>query len=202
MFCPSCGSEEKSVNQFCRACGSNLSIVRNLLEKPDNITQSAAAAREEIGRAFAQKIRQTNDAVEMKIVAEDVLPQIEKFLESPEERRLRRMRVGTLISCIGLGAAIAFSLIGTFVDKELFIMAGMGLVCLCIGLSFVVNGLIFTLPKKILADKSDEGEMQRQLEFEQVKTNELILPESNQVFTSVVENTTQHLQEKQPVMRK
>lgn len=202
MFCPSCGSEEKSVNQFCRACGSNLSIVRSLLEKPDNITQSAVMAREEIGRAFAQKIRQTNDAVEMKIVAEDVLPEIEKFLESPEEKRLRRIRTGSIISFVGLGAAIAFSLIGTFVDKELFIMAGMGLVCLCIGLSFVVNGLIFTLPKKILADKSDEGEMQRQLEFEQVKTNELILPESNQVFTSVVENTTQHLQEKQPVMRK
>ena len=202
MFCPSCGSEEKSVTQFCRACGSNLNVVRNLLEKPDNITQSAAAARDEIGRAFAQKIRQTNDAVEMKIVAEDVLPQIEKFLESPEEKRLRRIRTGSIISFVGLGAAIAFSLIGTFVDKELFIMAGMGLVCLCIGLSFVVNGLIFTLPKKILADKSDEGKTQRQLEFEQVKTNELILPASNQVFTSVVENTTQHLHEKQPVLRK
>ena len=205
MFCPSCGSEEKSVNQFCRACGSNLSIVRNLLEKPDNITQSAVMAREEIGRAFAQKIRQTNDAVEMKIVAEDVLPQIEKFLESPEERRLRRMRVGTLISCIGLGVAIALSLIGGLIrgkEEEMFFLVGMGVITFFIGLGFIINGILLSVPKKIIADKSDEGEMQRQLEFEQVKTNELILPESNQVFTSVVENTTQHLQEKQPVMRK
>lgn len=202
MFCPSCGVEERSSNQFCRACGSNLSIVRSALEKPDNITQSAVMARDEIGRAFAQKIRVTNDAVEMKIVAEDVLPQIEKFLESPEERRLRRVRVGSIISFIGLGAAIAFSIIASIMDKDLLIVAGMGVVTLFIGLSFIVNGLLFTMPRKIIADKSSEGESQRQLDFNQVETNELILPESNQVYTSVVEDTTRHLKEKQPISRK
>lgn len=201
MFCPSCGMEERFSNQFCRACGSNLRIVRSILAKPDSITASAATARDEIGRAVAQRIRQASSADELSKIAEDGLPYIEKFLESPEERRLRRIRVGSLISFIGLGAVIAFSLIGTFVEKDLFIVAAVGFVAFCIGLSFIVNGLLFTAPKKILADNSSEGENQRQLDYIDPQTNELILPESNQVFTSVIEETTQHLKEKQPVSR-
>ncbi len=201
MFCPSCGMEERFSNQFCRACGSNLRIVRSILEKPDSITASAATARDEIGRAVAQRIRQANSAEELSKIAEDGLPYIEKFLESPEERRLRRVRVGSLISFIGLGAAIAFSIIGIFVEKDLVIVAGAGFVAFCIGLSFIVNGLLFTIPKKILSDNSFEGENQRQLDYIDPQTNELILPESNQVFTSVIEETTQHLKEKQPVSR-
>lgn len=93
MFCPSCGSNEQT-SQFCRACGTDLRTVRTSLERPDSITASAVSAREDIGRAVAEKIRQVEDAHELKKVAEDVLPQIEKFLESPDEKRLRRMREG------------------------------------------------------------------------------------------------------------
>ena len=35
MYCPSCGSEERQLSQFCRACGTDLRIVRNSLESPD-----------------------------------------------------------------------------------------------------------------------------------------------------------------------
>lgn len=201
MFCPSCGSEERFSTQFCRACGSNLKLVRSVLEKPDAITASAAHARDEIGRAIAQKIRETHGAGELNKIAEDGLPYIEKFLESPEERRLRRIRTGSIISFIGLGAAIAFSIIGSIKDDELLVLAGMGVVTLFIGLSFIVNGLLFTIPKKILADKSSEGEKQRELDQISADTNELILPESAHTFTSVVEETTQHLKEKQPIKR-
>jgi hypothetical protein len=199
MFCPSCGMEERFSNQFCRACGSNLRIVRSILEKPDSITASAANARDEVGRAFAQKIRQTQDAVEMKIVAEDVLPQIEKFLESPEERRLRRIRVGSIISFIGLGAAIAFGVMSAIAREEEFLVAtALGFVAFCIGLSFIVNGLLFTIPPKVLIDHKVEGDNQRQLDYLDPSTNELILPEASQHhFSSVIENTTQHLKEKE-----
>ncbi len=60
MFCPSCGMEERFSNQFCRACGTDLRAVRLQLEKPANITQSAAMARDEVGRAIAAKVRKTN----------------------------------------------------------------------------------------------------------------------------------------------
>jgi len=105
MFCPSCGSEERQASQYCRACGTDLRPVRMTLERPDSITASAITAREEIGRAVAQQIRQVENAKDLKKVAEDVLPQIEKFLESPEEKRLRRMRAGVIVSSIGVGIA-------------------------------------------------------------------------------------------------
>lgn len=203
MFCPSCGSEERQHNQFCRACGTDLRTVRNVLERPDNITASAVSARDEIGRAIAAKIRETTSARELEKVAEDVLPQIEKFLESPAEKRLRRMRNGTIIASVGFGVAIAFSLLSMFVnEKDIFLLAGMGIVTFCIGLSFILNGLLFSMPKKTLADKSTDAQHQRELDVTQAETNELLLPETNNVFTSVTEHTTRHLNDKQPIPRR
>jgi hypothetical protein len=199
MFCPGCGLEETHANQFCRACGTDLRSLRVALEKPDNITASAVSARDEIGRAIAAKIRETESAKELSIVVEDVLPEIEKFLESPEAKRMRRIRTGTIISSIGSGAAIAFTLISIVTKEDMFILAGLGVVTFFIGLSFFINGLLFTVPKKTLSDKSPDAEKQRELDAQ--TTSELVLPESKQVFTSVTEHTTQHLKEKQPIPR-
>src|SRR5215470_3510166 len=106
MFCPSCGSEERQASQFCRACGTDLRPVRISLERPDAITASAVSAREEIGRAIAEQIRAMEGSRDLKRVAEDVLPRIEKFLESPAQKRLRRMRAGTIIGSAGLGVVL------------------------------------------------------------------------------------------------
>ena len=76
MYCPSCGSEERQLSQFCRACGTDLRVVRMSLERPDTITASAISAREQIGRAVAEKIRETQTARDLHRVAEDVLPEI------------------------------------------------------------------------------------------------------------------------------
>jgi len=210
MFCPSCGFADNQSNQFCRACGANLSLVRSALAKPDNITQSAISAREEIGRAVAAKIRETDSVGKLQKVAEDVLPEIEKFLESPEEKRLRRVRTGTIITCVGLGAAIAFSIIAALGDKDLAVLAGLGFVTFLIGLGFVINGLLFTVPKKTLSDKSSEAEKQREIDTNfnlptnqlDANTNDLSLPEPKNQFSSVTEETTKHLKEKIPVERR
>src|SRR3989442_6895336 len=103
MFCPSCGSEERQASQFGRACGTDLRSVRVSLERPDSVTASAVSAREEIGRAVAPKIHEVEDTRDLKRVAEDVLPKIEKFLESYGEQRLRRMRAGVVVSSIWSG---------------------------------------------------------------------------------------------------
>ncbi len=197
MFCPSCGLEESQQNQFCRACGADLRNVRFALEKPDNITASAVSAREEIGRAVAAKIRETQSAYELKKVAEDVLPQIEKFLESPAEKRLRRMRTGTIISSIGLGAALMFLLLVSN-GADALIMVGLGLITFLIGFGFVLNGLLFTVPRKSLPDNYDDAESQRELD---ANTRDLVLPESNQIFSSVTEPTTRHLNERPAMPR-
>ncbi len=202
MFCPSCGLEGEQSNQFCRACGTNLRPVRSALETPDNITASAISAREEIGRAIALRIQETKSAKELATVVEDVLPEIEKFLESPEEKRLRRLRKGMMVSSIGVGAAIAFSIAAVLMgDAGIFIVAGMGLVTLFIGLGLILNTLLFTVPKKSVSDKSIDATSQREIDTES-QTNELALPESNDIFSSVTEHTTQHLKEKQPVSRR
>ena len=202
MFCPDCGIEERQANQFCRACGTDLRRVRLAVSSPDSITASAGSARDEIGRAIADKIRETQGAYELKKVAEDVLPEIEKFLESPEENRMRRMRVGMLLSCIGLGAAIGITLVSMVMkDSDVIFMAALGLVTFFLGLGFILNGVFLTVPKKGLADRSSDADSQRRLDGITGTTNDLKLPEPASLFSSVTENTTQHLTEKQPVRR-
>src|SRR5437763_11257598 len=146
MFCPSCGSEERQASQYCRACGTDLRSVRVSLERPDSITASAISAREEIGRAVAQKIREVEDTRDLKRVAEDVLPQIEKFLESPEAKRLRRMRAGVVVAATGLGATLLATLLLTVIGAShdpdaipmLAFFCGLGVVCFAIGLGLVL----------------------------------------------------------------
>ena len=149
MYCPSCGSEERQLSQFCRACGTDLRVVRNSLENPDAITQSAISAREQIGMAVADKIRQMSTAKDLKKVAEDVLPHFEKFLESPEEKRLRRIRSGVITAAIGLGASLVVFIMA--MDKiDLIPFITPALVTFLVGIGVIINGLLFTVPKKNL----------------------------------------------------
>ena len=202
MFCPSCGSEERQPNQFCRACGTDLRNVRFVLERPDKITASAASARDEIGQAIAEKIRELGSARDLKRVAEDVLPQIEKFLESPEQRRLRRFRAGVILSSIGIGITL-MSILASLAEKDILFVAGAGIIVFFIGLAFLINGLLFTIPSKNVADNSLEASKQRELEqsatvFE-TNINEFLKPgeEPPPLFSSVTEHTTHQLTDRQ-----
>ena len=205
MFCPECGIEERQSNQFCRACGTDLRRVRVAFEMPDSVTASAASAREEIGRAIASKIRDTQSAEELSVVAEDVLPEIEKFLESPEEKRLRRMRMGMLLSSIGLGAAIGITFVSAFMgDRDVIFLAALGVVAFFLGLGFILNGVLLTVPKKQMPDRSFDADSQRQLDGLHAETNELSLPQpaAPSSFYSVTEQTTRHLKESEAAIDK
>jgi hypothetical protein len=207
MYCPSCGSEERQLSQFCRACGTDLRIVRNSLENPDAVTQSAISAREHIGMAVADKIRQMSTAKELERVAEDVLPHFEKFLESPEEKRLRRIRSGIITSAIGLGATIILLVMAT--DKpDILPFITPALITFLVGVGVIVNGLIFTVPRKSLPGDVydalsqkvlDSGANMNRIPYEVPAaaslpanlTNELApSPRSQQ---SITEHTTHHL---------
>jgi hypothetical protein len=163
MYCPSCGSEERQLSQFCRACGTDLRIVRNSLENPDAVTQSAVSAREHIGMAVADKIRQMSTAKELERVAEDVLPHFEKFLESPEEKRLRRIRSGIITSAIGLGATIVVFIMA--MDKpEILPYITPALITFLVGIGVIVNGLVFTVPRKSLPGDAYDALSQKVLD--------------------------------------
>lgn len=203
MYCPSCGSEERQLSQFCRACGTDLRVVRSSLENPDAITQSAISAREHIGMAVADKIRQMKSAKDLEKIAEDVLPQFEKFLESPEERRLRRIRAGVVTAMIGLGATIITFLMA--LDKgDIFPFITPALVTFLVGIGIVINGLLFTLPRKQLPGNAYDALSQNMLDSAMNRppyeaplaapnlTNEL-LPAAKTPTPSITEHTTHHL---------
>jgi hypothetical protein len=209
MYCPSCGSEERQLSQFCRACGTDLRIVRNSLENPDAVTQSAVSAREHIGMAVADKIRQMSTAKELERVAEDVLPHFEKFLESPEEKRLRRIRAGIVTAAIGLGATIILLVMA--MDKgDILPFVTPALITFLVGIGVIVNGLIFTVPNKSLPGDAydalsqkvlDSGANMNRLPYEAPAaaslpagtnlTNELAPSQRSQ--PSITEHTTHHL---------
>ncbi len=203
MYCPTCGSEERQLSQYCRACGTDLRVVRQGLESPDTITASAVSAREQISRAIADRIRQTQTTKELEHVAEDVLPQLEKFLESPEEKRLRRVRAGVITALVGLAASLAIFL-ASLEAHDLIPFIALGLVVFFVGVGVVINGLAFTIPRKSLADRSGEARSQKELEARlqgTVNPNQLpgavtndLLPANQMVGrASVTEHTTHHL---------
>jgi len=200
MYCPTCGSEERQLSQYCRACGTDLRVVRRGLEQPDTITASAVSAREQISRAMAEKIRQMESSNDLKRVAEDVLPQIEKFLESPEEKRLRRVRAGVITAAAGLGAALlVFLIVASHQAFDLIPFIALGAIAFFVGLGMVINGLVFTIPRKTLADRSDDAESQRRLEATgtgqqlSASTNDLTSGDRIAPRSSVTEHTTHQL---------
>jgi hypothetical protein len=176
--------------------------VRITLERPDAITESAVSARDQIGRAIADKIRMTESAAELKTVAEEVLPEIEKFLESPAERRLRRLRAGMIMTFIGVGAALG-GILASMVEEDLFVLVIPGMIMFFIGLGVMLNGLMFTLPRNQLANHSDDILRQKALNsgtkaafrppalIPEAPTNEL--DSGNRALPSVTEHTTHHL---------
>jgi hypothetical protein len=202
MYCPSCGSEERQLSQFCRACGTDLRIVRNSLENPDAITQSAVTAREHIGMAVADKIRQMSSAKDLEKVAEDILPPFEKFLESPEEKRLRRIRAGVITAAIGLGASVVMLFMA--LDKgDLLPYVTPAFITFLVGLGMVINGMMFTVPRKKLPGNADDALSQKMLDSRVNRpayeapapanlTNELA-PALKPQGTSITEHTTHHL---------
>jgi hypothetical protein len=197
MFCPNCGAEERNPGQFCRGCGRELQAVRIMLERSDSITDSAITARQEISRALAARIRELRTGDDLKQVVEDVLPQIEKFLESPEERRLRTLRNGIITSAIGLAITVAFvlmSLLSYNRNKDLefigAILGGGGFVLLLIGLSIIINARWFTVPHKEVGPPKPHT---KQIEAPEIVTDRELRLDAPSNFPSVTEGTTRQL---------
>lgn len=189
MFCPSCGSDQSG--QYCRSCGADLRSVRMALDNPAAVTAPLASAREEIARAVADKIRELKCAKELSKVVEEVLPELESFLEPPEEKRLRRLRRGTITSAIGLAAGLSFTIFGTIIKEEGFIFLGcLGFVFLLIGLGVILNGWHFTV-----AQKAEPGPLPDAVQKILRTPAPSSLIQDNSVANSVTEHTTYQLPE-------
>jgi hypothetical protein len=134
-------------------------------------------------------------------VAEDVLPQIEKFLESPEEKRLRRVRAGVVTAAIGVGATLLIFLL-SLGSHDLVPFMALGVITFLIGLGMVINGLAFTVPNKKLATAGETAPSPNELETRSPNPVPLPLPSptTNELLTaqpSVTEHTTHQLRTNQ-----
>ena len=142
MFCAACGAEDRTRSQFCRSCGAELHAVRAAMENPEPLTRAGAAAREEIGRAIAAKIEEIHNASDLRRVVQDVLPRVEKFLESAVDRRLRHIREGIITSSVGVGVILFFLLISVITGTpEVMIAGGAGIIVLAIGLGILLSAM-------------------------------------------------------------
>src|SRR6185436_9783609 len=109
------------------------------------------------------------------------------------------MRVGTIISTVGLGTTfgmLIMSLAAQAADKEGFRLAsGLGVACFFIGLGFIINALLFTRPRKDVSDHSADARAQSaidtgygQAQLRSPTTSNLAPPAE-----SVTEHTALHL---------
>jgi hypothetical protein len=173
------------------------------LERPDSITASAISAREEIGRAVAEKIRAMEDPRYMRRFTQYVLPKIDKFLESHEEKRLRRLRSGVVTALIGLAVGIPAGLLLPYAPKNDFVIflgyiLVFSAVAFATGLGLLINGLLFSRPRKGVEDHSAAARMQNLLDEEYLPPSFRSQPTSNlaRSANSVTEHTTHHLNER------
>ncbi len=197
MFCPTCGVRETSSGQFCRACGSDLRMLRVLMQRPDKITETALAARDEIGRSIAHKVREMQTMNDLAEFTDSVLPQIERFLESPAERRMRRMRAGMVVGSIGVSCMLAFGIAAAVADQILLVPAALSSIVFFIGLGIFLNGYTLTEVPMAVPDSSDLGLSQKIIDEKVQTTDDLKLPaetaEEAFAIGSVVEPTTRQL---------
>jgi hypothetical protein len=200
MFCPNCGLKEERTVQFCRTCGTDLGAVRDTLERPNSVAASAVAAREEIARAAAAKIK---DGQWWQVGA--IVPEVEKLFESPadrrlrliradEEQRLRRIRAGVVTAASGLGAVLLFLLLSLAKSDALFLI-GPSLLVLLVGLGIVINGMVFTVPKKSAPKHPPDGHQTDRLELPSkvAMVEEVLSSAEPSLPPSVAEQTTRHL---------
>jgi hypothetical protein len=200
MYCPNCGTKGDIETQFCRACGEDLRAAGTAAETSEDRLLSA---KERIGRAFANRIEAVSSAKELGKVSKDVLPKIESFFETPEEKRLKRIRVGSVVSFVGLGVAIGFLIAALFGDPEIIVMSAMGFVVFFVGLSLVINGMFFTIPKQMTSGAETPADLYKELPELERNTNELLSPApADREFFSVTDNTTRTLDDKIPLSKK
>ena len=205
MFCPACGLNEERAVQFCRVCGADLRAVRETLGQTDTPEPSVTAAREEVARAIAARIKEGqwwqvgSLAPEAQKLFESPRDRRERLRRQDEEQRLARLRGGTITAAVGLGLIMLFQLLRVL-DNRAVILVGPSILVLMIGLGVIVNGLLFTMPKS--STSLDAAPDNAPPSLNDNTTSELDAPRAELdaatpsfIPTSVTEHTTRHLRD-------
>ena len=120
---------------------------------------------------------------------------------------MRRVRAGMIVAASGVGGSLLGLLMAVFSNVPDadggWIVLGVGLTAFAIGLALVLNGVLFTKPRKGIEDHSDDARLQNLLDAgnatPQLKSGGEGAPTfraettSNLSVASVTEHTTHHL---------
>jgi hypothetical protein len=163
------------------------------------------SAKEQAVRALMRKIEQADPRAQT-IWGEAILPklvkELRKLTRTPEEVREKYIRIGMVITGVGVGAMIFLYLAAealvssTLLPDELAPILRVtwvkGFMPVLAGLMMILYGLIYGRVAQRWQRKSTVVE----LEIE--RSGDELLPNRNVTFGSVTEHTTQHLEAAEP----
>lgn len=179
MNCPKCAQENPEGTRFCRKCGATLDYI-DPARANTNIVNSRMdelpISRERVARTLLNRIEsydpKTADNSSLTRIfgvgpANDVHHLIEvlnQLLETPGERRHKRLRDGIITACSGLGIAlflrIFLSPLGHAIPYEMGLLLrsvwAVGLVPLFVGLGLILSAFFTPENRGLPADPSQE----------------------------------------------
>jgi hypothetical protein len=141
MFCPQCGSTQPDELNFCKSCGTNLSVLREALitGKPPakfDWTQTWVA---EMFQSSEQAIRKEKELERLKGI-------------TPEVKRRNEIKAGVITSSVGIGAMVflyflmqGIILAGDIKPGDEQILGRIwiaGFIPFMIGLALIINGAV------------------------------------------------------------
>ena len=192
MFCPRCGSMQSDELKFCKACGANLSAVRQVVDsrgtnKKHDRNQPWFA---EMAIYDAESKRRQDELDHRRGIA-------------PEVKRYNEIKAGIITGSAGLGVAIFL-----FVFMQGLILAGVsngaaeilsrlwvaGLIPLLVGLALIINGVFVS--KKLAEVVRRAAQPASTIAESETNPLELRSAETTEFVTanySVTEDTTKHL---------
>jgi hypothetical protein len=152
----------------------------------------------------------------LRLVINDILPVAERFLETPEEKRLRteqiglenaqnalrRARRGTVVTAIGFAAALVFLVVGLASRDPIWLVPGIpSIIGFLIGAGMLLNALFFTAPPTTPSHQSRRPLEEVLLGKKPVRpghqgalaSKKEIGPADQAIVPSVTEGTTRHL---------
>lgn len=197
MYCPKCGSNQSDESRFCKACGANLHVVRQVVatRETDEAEEKFDWSKTWLSEMFISEEETKRRKAEME----------RRLGITPEMKRAEEVKGGVITSCVGIGLMIFLFIFMQGLIKSGVIPAhvavilshvwAVGVIPFFVGIGLMINGLVVSkklggVAAKELSAKPDalESEAERPAALRPVDTTEFITP-----GFSVTEETTKHL---------
>jgi hypothetical protein len=193
MFCPQCGSQPNDDLRFCKNCGANLLMVRQVIS-PGTVDEGFDWSKTWVAEMFlsdGERKRRKEELDRQRGI-------------TPEIMRYREIKAGVITSCVGVGVMtlLYFLMQGIILSGNIHqgdeaILSRIwiaGIIPVMVGVALIING---TIVGRKLAEIEQRGSGAPQGALEQnAEPRALKSADTNQFIpagTSVTEDETQHL---------